>query len=1315
MAPPVIMEKDQQTILATIKGKVPHYTPEWTFGDEKDPGVALSRIFAYMAEISVKRLNSAPQKHFLSFLETINASLIPAQPSRVPLTFKLSEGTPENVLIPAATQASAAGPDGKPVLFETERNIMATPANLVSVVSVIKESKGIKDSIFDHTNSINGAGSTELFSGENQQEHVLYIGDKNLLNVKNAKIKIEGKWQDLEKLSNSDYVTWYYSVEEITEKKNDKEIKKINWNLLNIDKYESSPPSLMLKKITTYLFSWGEFSGLIEFLTHKLGIDWAKDAKIEKIDYGRTIRVYAEKNSLSIKLETINVNLKIDDDGTNEFIPKSANDAINVYDENNKFLFSWKDNSTLKNFLINKFDCDWVKTANIIRVNNGLYVYTHNKSISLERVTNKVNLKINDDGTDQFSIQYKNGKLEVYDKYNKSLFNWGKIPDEDKEKLKELLRQKYGINWIKSANITPSEDSKTITISFQNKSFSLTLGTIKVNLEIDNFRTYEFIAKYENGKVNVYDIDDKEVPNDEVKLNGFKSRWIKCKVNDPHINEVKNIVISNLTISSLPLGSNGTTPDFAFTNDVPINLKDPEQDVYPFGVKPQIFSTFYIASKDAFSKTGYRVDIEFNLGPGRPSCKNNTPQLSWEYWDGEGWRSIEKISYGPENNSIDLKNWVVIEKDDNNSECDPTKMAGNSEKPRITVTIEKVPEIKPTRINGKENYWIRIRLIGGDYGKEYKIVSSEVKAGCFFPPSLNNLTVSYECCDLGKNPEYVLTSNNLELKSIEPVKGTLKPLEPLPDEYPTVYFGFDRALKGGPFSLFISIDEKLEYPDNFRPRVRWKCKIKDGTWKELTDVLDETGGFTKSGVVQFVVSDEMIREKMLGSMSDLYWIRAEVSDDFFNVETENIIETKNIVDNLKSHVYNSGKCDELFELFNASLITEEAKKIPPTVLGFYLNSAWALQSKTITDEVIGSSNGEGDQEFHLLNLPVLNEIIWVNEFGTLTEEERKNILNAVEKKDENNNLVEFWISWTEVENFVESNEKDRHYIIDRASGELRFGDGKQGMVPTIGLNNIRATYTTGGGKSGNVGSGQISKLQSSIPFVDKVNNPIVSDGGTDTEEIDALIERAPISLKHRNRAVAHEDFKWLAKQASRKVAIVKVLPNFNAQGEFKTGHVTVVIVPQSSEPRPIPSPELRLRVKAFLQERCSNVITLNVIKPSYVMVSISALLATEYIDAIPVIEHGAKTKITEFLHPLTGGTEGKGWSFGSAPCISDIYSILENIEKVDYVTNVSIKLQSDVDSKVIEINETSGMIQLPEYALPYSGGHDINVQWKGGR
>ncbi len=143
--------------------------------------------------------------------------------------------------------------------------------------------------------------------------------------------------------------------------------------------------------------------------------------------------------------------------------------------------------------------------------------------------------------------------------------------------------------------------------------------------------------------------------------------------------------------------------------------------------------------------------------------------------------------------------------------------------------------------------------------------------------------------------------------------------------------------------------------------------------------------------------------------------------------------------------------------------------------------------------------------------------------------------------------MEFWVKWTRVNDFLDSESKDRHYTIDRTDGEVSFGNGKQGMIPPIGSDNIKATYSIGGGKSGNFDASKISKLQSSIAFVDKVFNPISSSGGTETEDIDTFLRRAPTILKNRDRATAAEDYEWLAKKASDKVARVKALPNFNPE------------------------------------------------------------------------------------------------------------------------------------------------------------------------
>ena len=93
-----------------------------------------------------------------------------------------------------------------------------------------------------------------------------------------------------------------------------------------------------IEQMSQNIFKWDRIPEndnlrLIEFLKQSLNIDWVDSAKIEKIDNGKTIRVYTNTNFLSLKLndEKTRVNLKIDDGRTYEFMAKTENDTLNIY------------------------------------------------------------------------------------------------------------------------------------------------------------------------------------------------------------------------------------------------------------------------------------------------------------------------------------------------------------------------------------------------------------------------------------------------------------------------------------------------------------------------------------------------------------------------------------------------------------------------------------------------------------------------------------------------------------------------------------------------------------------------------------------------------------------------------------------------------------------------------------------------------------------------------------------------------------------------------------------------------------------------
>ena len=86
------------------------------------------------------------------------------------------------------------------------------------------------------------------------------------------------------------------------------------------------------------------------------------------------------------------------------------------------------------------------------------------------------------------------------------LFRWNEIPGNDNGKLTEFLKQKFRIDWAKTVEIEKIDNGNTIKVSTEINHLSLNLNKEKTEVifKIDDVRTDKFIAKIENGKLNIY-------------------------------------------------------------------------------------------------------------------------------------------------------------------------------------------------------------------------------------------------------------------------------------------------------------------------------------------------------------------------------------------------------------------------------------------------------------------------------------------------------------------------------------------------------------------------------------------------------------------------------------------------------------------------------------------------------------------------------------------------------------------------------------------------------------------------------------------
>lgn len=745
----------------------------------------------------------------------------------------------------------------------------------------------------------------------------------------------------------------------------------------------------------------------------------------------------------------------------------------------------------------------------------------------------------------------------------------------------------------------------------------------------------------------------------QCKINGVESRWIKCEIDARNVKQFTGVRINPADIRGEWVFE-AMGPDKAFYNSIPLKM-DKDTNVYPFGQTPRTNDTFYMLCNEALAVKEGELTVSFNISfyyrqPKDTTEAQITAKLSWEYWNGKSWT---KLKIKTENN---LDNRL------NN---------------KIKFTCPE--DIESTSVNGQKGLWIRVRIASGDYGREV-VVQEDMQFSLqpkYKTPCLTGITVETSHTKR-KQIDELITFNNLDYYHYNRIRdknaGNIELISIPENSNPAFYLSFDRGFEKGPVSIFFSMEER-EYTKENMPRIRWEYCSQSGQWKDMDVACDGTQNLTKTGTVVFSMPSDFALSIRFGT--ELYWIRA--------------------VD------------------INGKYAGAVQEALTPFLKGIYLNATWASQWETFPDEMF-SSSGTHSQEFTLSKKSVTYHEIWINELSSLSEAERQELsqsgkFSIDEVRDSYGETKEFWVRWNPVQDILNSGPSDRCYEMDPAFGRILFGDGHNGAIPDIGINNIKAVYKAGGGLRGNIGTAEVKTLNSSISFVEGVFNPEPSKGGFETETMGQMLKRAPKTIRNRGRAITVKDFEELATEASRSIARVKCLQNMNDKLSHETGGVTLVVLPQSADEKPLCSLELKRRIEEYISGRTSDIITFprkfRVINPGYIEISVKAEVKVTDIEMMQSVEKGIISRLSVFLNPLKGGARGEGWDFGRMPYFSDFYALLERIPGVDYVEDLSLVITEPGNNPVfvdaIRVLDL-GNYSLKPYALVSNGKHSIALK-----
>ncbi len=744
--------------------------------------------------------------------------------------------------------------------------------------------------------------------------------------------------------------------------------------------------------------------------------------------------------------------------------------------------------------------------------------------------------------------------------------------------------------------------------------------------------------------------------------NGIENYWIRCVVKE--IRPFQDLILDQMNISSQ---GTGLLPDSVIGAGMEENL----QEFFPFGEKMFLFSDVYFASEEALTKKGALVRLNFNLNfiripidldLGDPNINwklimrrsDFKPDMEyditiedviWEYYNGQGWARLF-----PDN------------------ACRDTFSTGQGTMGQYRSIEFICPEdMEKILIGATDSCFIRCRVL--------KLNNLYKTKGFYVTPLIEGPYFAYEYTRGAVLPDDLYTVNNLTQEAYQ--AGDLRdgsrffrPFQTVEDERSALYLGFTKPPEEGPVKLLFSLKDAMQEKP---PRLVWEYYGQQG-WTAL-NCVDETENLRKTGIVTFMGARDFRRQVLWAE--DLYWIRVIDVEERYN-DPRNPLQL-------------------------------------PRVKGLHLNTTQIVHLETRTEELFSIEPQEENYSCKLL-YPNVQEIeVQVDEAETgegllLRQLCNKDDLTLV--RDESGRMQEAWVRWKEVEDFALSGPDDRHYQVDRNEGRIFFGNGINGRIPPAGdADRIRAAYRTGGGKAGNLAEGLINKSNLSIGFVSEIANPENTSGGCDQETLQEALDRSAAALRHGSRGVTARDYESLAMEASRNIWKAKCFAGYNENGLREPGSVTLVILQKDFQQGRNFFGKLKEQVFQYVSAHISgNILDLNrfyVIEPNFLELSVKVELSVKDFNLVFQVKEQVEKRLAEFIHPMTGNFDGKGWEIGVIPNRTQLLNSLKGVEGVSFLKNVMVSAYTEGKFGRMEADLDADRDRL--FALPVSGRHEVLI------
>lgn len=746
--------------------------------------------------------------------------------------------------------------------------------------------------------------------------------------------------------------------------------------------------------------------------------------------------------------------------------------------------------------------------------------------------------------------------------------------------------------------------------------------------------------------------DEGQPAFEAVEVGGVTSFWIRIRA--LNIGLLKQLAVSAIYLKSR---GSGIEPDTVYGNGTECSLAR----YFPFGESLSPYSEVYFGSDEVLGKRGARIELSFGIDFIKIPLEMKRDMVEWDW-------VMRRSDFKPNleyDITIDTVIWEYFNGSgwarlfSGNRGSDVFSVKNGTMGQYRTISFQCPMDMSPILVNARECCYVRARIL--------KVNNLYKTLGNYIVPLLSGTVLSYRYDGSFYGPREIMAVNNLEelvFRGADVLRSTLHPFRQTGWDRPALYLGFSAPTSGGPVKLLMQVKNPADRKDGL---LVWEYS--DGKkWKPL-NLADETEAFSKTGIVTMAGAWDMGRSGLFGR--ELCWIRiCDVNGCYEAEGEENSPILSGILENTTKIVNVDWRETEYFTM---TVYQENTR--------FNLNRTNLWELEVCVDERSELSERELEQLRQLGRVRIV--------------------------RDDAGMVANAWVSWSAVEDFIESSAADRHYTYNPTEGYILFGSGRHGKIPPVsGEPNIQVRYVSGGGRRGNVASGRINKLNRAIGFINEVVNPEELTGGSDKETLREALNRSAAAVRTQKKAVTLRDYEELAMFASREIRQVKCFSCLDDKGEPMAGAVTLIILPKNREERQTQFARIKGDVFRYMKDKISGSLLAEgkflVAEPVYVRMQVRVEAVVRDFNLIFKARRGILQALEAFFHP--DGRE-RQWQIGDLPDNMQIRNAVNGVEDVSCIKKVFVSMYVFQNGRWVEADHVANR----RFAYPIGGEHEVMI------